>query len=241
MEAPMTDKEINEQFTAKVRRGIFKPVARHLTNVASAEDRLQDAIAQTWLMYRRYIVEKNKVLDDAILVHSCRQRAVDLDRNFVPAAGTHRRRDVLHPRNYRDSKVEVLRLEGVAEDGSPEGDRPLQLGYADQLTHNPSRNIRSAIDLRAWVGRLNHRDRALMTLTMAGHELTRAAHLLDMPYPHVYRRQKQLGRELAHRAGVRILASKGSRQNPPGKMHRRVRSHCLDAQPGRHLPQGGSQ
>jgi hypothetical protein len=35
----MTEKEINEQFTAKIRRGIFKPVARHITNMAGAVQR----------------------------------------------------------------------------------------------------------------------------------------------------------------------------------------------------------
>ena len=76
----MTHAEINSLFTDKVRRGIFKPVARHLTDEATAEDRLQSAICMTWLMFARYAAERNVVLSDGILVHSCRQRAVDLDR-----------------------------------------------------------------------------------------------------------------------------------------------------------------
>jgi hypothetical protein len=68
MEEPMTEQEINERFTAKVRRGVFRPVARHLTNLAEAEDRLSDAIAQVWWMYRCYAVERGQAhfLDDPL-------------------------------------------------------------------------------------------------------------------------------------------------------------------------------
>ena len=43
----MTELEINQAFDKKVRRGIFRPVARYLTNQATAEDQLQDSICQT--------------------------------------------------------------------------------------------------------------------------------------------------------------------------------------------------
>jgi hypothetical protein len=40
------------KFEGHVRRGIFQPVARHVPH--DTEDRMQDAIAQTWAMYCRY-------------------------------------------------------------------------------------------------------------------------------------------------------------------------------------------
>jgi hypothetical protein len=203
MEEPMTEKEINEQFTAKIQRGIFKPVARHLTNLSSAEDRLQDAIAQTWWMYRRYATEKNTILPDAILVFSCRQRAVDLNRNFVPADGR-RSQDVLDPRAYRDRKVEVLRLDGVADEQCSDGDRDIQSFHAEYMAANPSRKIRSAIDLERWVGQLSGLDRFVMEQKYIGSSMAEIAAELGMPYGQVYYHARQKGLELATRAGVRI-------------------------------------
>jgi DNA-directed RNA polymerase specialized sigma24 family protein len=204
MEEPMTEAEINKAFDAKVRRGIFKPVARWLTDPRTAEDLLQDAICQTWRMYRRYATQKGKVLDDGILVHSCRQRAVDLDRHFVPADGTRRNQDVLDPRAFRDGKVEVLRIDGIHEDGGAEGDRGLHVGYAEALASNPARKIRSAIDLESWVGTLSHRDRYIMEARMAGFTLEQIAADLDVSTSTIFARARELGLELAARAGVRI-------------------------------------
>ena len=48
------------------RRGIFQPVARHLPRHA-AEDRLQDAVGQTWELTLRF-AEDGKAIDDAIRV-----------------------------------------------------------------------------------------------------------------------------------------------------------------------------
>ncbi len=69
----MTQQELRSSFNDKVKRGIFSPVARHITNLADQEDRLQEAICMTFEMAARY-AERGQVLNDAILVHSCRQR-----------------------------------------------------------------------------------------------------------------------------------------------------------------------
>jgi len=171
----MTQEQINEAFSRKVRAGIFNPVRRYLTNDHTAEDRWQDAVAQTWWMFSRYATDKGKVLDDGLLVHSCQQRAVDLDRHFVPADGTWRNQDVLDPRAYRNGKVEVLRIDGIQEDGGAEGDRGLHVGFAEALASNPARKIRSAIDLESWIGELSHRDRYIMAARMAGYSPTSAS------------------------------------------------------------------
>lgn len=75
----MTQQQVRSTFDEKLKRGMFEPVARWITGL-DAEDRLQDGICQTYEMYARYAVEKDKVLDDGILVHSCRLRLVDLGR-----------------------------------------------------------------------------------------------------------------------------------------------------------------
>ena len=65
-------------FDTKIRRGIFNHVARLLPEDVR-EERLQDAIAQTWATYEWYAL-RGELLDDAILVHSCGQRATDASR-----------------------------------------------------------------------------------------------------------------------------------------------------------------
>jgi hypothetical protein len=199
----MKQDALNAAFDEKVRRGVFAPVARHLTNLATAEDRLQDAICQTWAMYRRYAMEKGTILPDAILVHSCRQRAVDLHRQFVPADGQ-RRRDVYDLRNYHDGRVTLLRIDGNCEDQTADGDRDLQVGYAEHEAANPGRKIRSAIDLERWVGELSGMDQFIMAQKYIGTSTATIAAELKLPYGQVYAKTKEKGMELANRAGVRI-------------------------------------
>jgi len=200
----MTATEINAAFSNKIRRGIFRPIARHLTDEATAEDRLQSAIAMTWEMFARYAAEKNVVLSDGILVHSCRQRAVDLDRDFVPADGRCRRRDVYDPRAFRDGKVEVLRLDGPAPDGSREPDRTVEIGYAEAMSLRPERKIHSAIDLEEWVAAQASLDQLILEKKMEGYTLEQIAFDLDLTTSKVFERSRKLGLELAARAGVHI-------------------------------------
>jgi hypothetical protein len=207
----MTQTEINAAFTDKVRRGIFKPVAKHLTDLAAAEDRLQTAICLTWEMFSRYAAKKGIVLSDGILVHSCRQRAVDLDRDFVPADGRCRCHDVLDPRAYRDGKVEVLRLDGPDATESREGDRCVEVAYAEAMAVRPERKINSAIDLEAWVGNQTSLDQLILEKRMEGYGLERIAYDLDLPVWKVFDRAKKLGLDLARRAGVHIELEKDKR------------------------------
>ena len=53
---------------------------RHLTNHFTGEDRWQEAVALTWLMYLRY-AQRGKILDDGILdpeVPSAKREAIEL-------------------------------------------------------------------------------------------------------------------------------------------------------------------
>jgi hypothetical protein len=198
----MTEAQINEEFTKKVKKGIFKPVARYLTNPITAEDRLQDAICQVWLMYSNY-VKRGKILDDALLVKKCMWSVGDLGRSFVPAEGR-RLRDVYDPRAYRDGHVKVHRVDLLDPCEAPEGESPMDVGLAEAEASSPERKMNSAIDLESWVGDLTFRDQALMQRKWLGFETTQTAHDLDLPYAVAWHREKELGKELAARAGVRI-------------------------------------
>jgi len=204
--------ELNRRFEEKVRRGIFNPVKRYLINESTAEDRWQDAVAQTWWMYIRYATDKGVILNDALLVNKCRWVACDLARRFVGKDGAScRNQDVYDPRAYRDCYVEVYRIDGVHDDDCPEGDRQVQIGWAEAMACNPGRKIRSAIDLQAWVGNLSHMDRCLMEQKMAGSPTSQIAADLDLSINTAHQKLKKLGLDLAARACIHIDFSKERR------------------------------
>jgi hypothetical protein len=200
----MTPMEVRSEFDKKVRRGIFNPVARHITNLADQEDRLQEAICTTFEMAARN-AERGQVLDDGILVHSCRQRAVDLGRRFVQD-DAQPRRDVMHPMNCSQGMVEVYRLDGLLDD---DGDfvaqdevEALLPGLATALQVNPQRDIISAVDLEAWVASLPPGDRDLLAMRLAGLTLADIAEQFDVSVSKVFSCLKVLGLLLADRAGL---------------------------------------
>jgi len=206
MEEQMNQQQLNEVFEDKVRRGIFDPVRRHIRIEHEAEDRWQDAVAQTWGMYKRYALEKDTVLSDAILVHSCRQRATDLNRRFVGTLGSSRtNQDVMDPRAYRDGLVRVYRLGGIHDDEqADDSDRAVEVSLAECRAEDPEAKWNSAIDLETWVGQQTFQDRAILTGKMEGKTTKQIAHETHLPYLVAWRREKALGNELADRAGVEI-------------------------------------
>ena len=209
------EETLNEEFEHKVRRGIFKPVARYLTNEPTAEDRLQDAICQTWMMYKRYAMNKDTVLNDAVLVHSCRQRATDLGRRFVGKNGTTcRNQDVMDPRIYRDGLAVVLRLDGIDTSQGDESDRSIEIGLAEAMAASPERKWNGAIDLEKWIGDLSFRDQYIMKRKWLGFSTGQIAHELDLSHSTVFHKEKKLGHELAARVGIKIDHSKERRGRP---------------------------
>ena len=204
----MTDAEINEAFTEKVKAGMFAPVERFLTNPDTAEDRLAEGIALTFEMFKDRIVNRDLVLDDGILVHAAKQRACDLARQLVRAGGHHRYNDAMNERAYHDGKVEVLRLDAWTEDDSEDEDHPNQIGLAEELCQSPEHKLNSAVDLENWLGELSARDYSIMQARMAGYSLPRIASDLGVSTSTIFARAKKLGLELAGRAGVHIDLSK---------------------------------
>ena len=122
-ELDMDSLQINTAFADKVARGIFGPAVRRIPDDA-CEDRLADAIAQTWQMFDRY-ARQGTVLPDAILVHSCRQRAQDLSRHFVLVGDGRRGRDVYNPKNDLDGQLDRHEAAGRnPPPGRARGDTP---------------------------------------------------------------------------------------------------------------------
>ena len=205
----MTQEEIRSSFDQKVRDGMFQPLSRWLTG-PDAEDRLQDGICQTYEMYERYALEKDKVLDDGILVHSCKQRATDLGRRFV-RDDAQPRRDVMHPMNYTQGKVEVYRLDGMLDDDgdfvAQDDGEALVPGLATALQTNPQRDIISAVDLEAWVASLPEGDQELLAMRQSGSTLNDIAEYLDVSISGVFSRMKTLGLLLADRAGLPVAGT----------------------------------
>jgi DNA-directed RNA polymerase specialized sigma24 family protein len=209
-----TAENIRESFEAKVRRGIFRPVARHLPE-SVREDRLHDAVCQTFEMYDRY-ARRGTILADAILVHSCRQRAVDPSRNFVKADRTQPKRDAYDPRNYLAGHVELHHLDGCpiegADDVQGEGDRSLHLALFVEFSRDPTEAILSAIDATSWLDGLNEADRELALRRVAGFTLGEVADDMCRSVSSVFSRTRELGVELAERAGIDLKRRRKARR-----------------------------
>ncbi len=195
----MTQEDVNMAFEEKVKKRIFDPVSRFLTDASTSEDRLQTALCLTWLMFSVYALNKGKILSDGILVHHCKLRAVDLDRNFCPADGRIRCQDVLDPRPFRDGHVKVHRLEHHREP-----DRASEIAYAEAMAIRPERKWNSALDLESWIEEQTSFDQVLLGKKMEGHTLSTIAEDLGVSLSVVDYRSKKLGHELAARAGITI-------------------------------------
>jgi len=213
----MNPAELRRAFENKIKRGIFNPVARHL-HEDIREDRMQDALAQTWAMYERY-AERGEILDDALLVHACRLRAIDLSRHYVPSEGYQRKRDVLDPRNYHSGRVEVLRFCDVAAESescwsSEEGD-PFAIGFAEKTSLNPHGRIVSAINLLDWLEELPAEDRRMLELRASGYTLEESAAMMGLSTSTIFAKSKRLGLALAERAGARVELKKKRKGRAP--------------------------
>ena len=208
MRAPLTENpmeqmneivvDVKRSFAAKIQRGMFNPVARHLrTDIA--EDRLAEGIAMTFELYKNS-VEKGEPLSDAILVHACRLRAIDLSRRVAGSQGGHPKRDAFDPRNYTDGKLELLSLDAGCEDMEGQS----SLGFDEPGTPHPARRLASAMDLESWLLSLDTEDRLVLALRQAGSTLEEIGDAVGKSINWARHRLLRLGRELAERAGAEV-------------------------------------
>jgi hypothetical protein len=186
--------DVRASFEAKVRGGIFQPVARHLR-----EDLVDDRLAEGVGMAFEQSVTRaagGHIMPDALLVQACHLRAVDLGRRLAGAGGGQPKRDVMDERNYKEDRVEVLHLDGELGDDEDEG---FVLALADVDVEYPARWLHSALDLESWLSCLAAGDRLLLALRRGGHTLEEIAKATGKSITTVLKRLRELGRELAAR------------------------------------------
>jgi predicted RNA polymerase sigma factor len=187
--------DVSDAFAAKVRAGMFAPVARHLREDLM-EDRLAEGIGMAFEQYVTGAAE-GRVMPDALLVRACHLRAIDLTRRLAGADGAQPKKDVYDERAFKEGHVDLLRLDGVSD----EGDGTL-IGFAEPEVPNPARKLASAVDLERWVSGLGSEDRLMLALRQGGHTLTEIGTSIGRSTSFVFGRLHELGRELAERAGL---------------------------------------
>ena len=199
--------QVNEQFSRLMRKGAFNPIRRFITG-ADADDRLAEGIAMSFEAALRK-ADQGVQMDDALVIHAARLRAIEIRRQFVK--GGQPRRDALHRANFTDGRTEVLHLDGLEDeaDGWPrEGDVGLQIAWAAALTHDPCEKIHSALDLDAWLTDLGDGDRAILGDRLAGMSLQEVADRADISLTAAFQRLRRLGEQLAAHAGIEIAKKK---------------------------------
>jgi hypothetical protein len=205
MEQTVNEDEIRRTFEQKVKRGMFRSVERHLPDICR-EERMAEGLALTFELFRKKALD-GELLDDALLVHACRLRAIDCTRCLVRQEGCERGRDVLELRNFWAGKVEVLHLDGVlGEDEERPGDGDPQVAAAalNAVSSNPTARIISAISLAEWLEQLEGGDVKLLALRLQGFTLAELASELGLGVTTVCHRLHRLGEELAAHAHLPV-------------------------------------
>jgi hypothetical protein len=195
--APAVD--VKHMFAAKVRRGIFRPVARHLREDL-VEDRLAEGVGMAFEMYAKSVAQ-GLPMPEAVLVRACHLRAIDVGRRLAGANGARPKQDVYDERAHQAGHVELLRLDGLLDDGDEEQGL---VGWAEVMSSNPSKKIVSAIDLERWLGQLGAEDRMMLALRQAGHTLGGIGAAMGMSTSACFKRLRELGEQLAVVAGVEV-------------------------------------
>jgi len=211
--------QVHQQFDRLMRKHAFSPIRRFLTSVDS-DDRLAEGIAMSYEAALRK-ADQGVLLDDAIVIHAARLRAIEIRRQFVK--GGQPRRDALHRANYTDGRTEVFHLDGLMDDGGEwhgDGDVDLQVAWLAATTLDPADQLASAIDIDAWLTSLGEADRDLLAGRLAGFSLQELASRTDRSTTSVLQRLRDLGTDLAHHADI-VLVKKNRKSRS-----RSASAHC---------------
>ena len=95
----------------------------------------------------------------------------------------------------------------------PEGDRALHLALYSEFAGDPTDTIVSAIDAESWLSGLDAPDRELAARRLAGFTLGEVADDLCRSVSSVFSRGRELGTELAERAGIDVKRRRKARRS----------------------------
>jgi len=187
-------------------RTALKPCERFICRDRNFEDLRQEGLGRAWEWYSRQVASGHTP-DTALVVHATRLAMINRDHSLV--GHEHRPRRDVYDRQGID--VELRRLDGYEysdddDDSRREQDR--DVGRARLGVRDPSYNILSAMDLESWLGELAHDDREMVELRGAGFGLEEIGKATGHSVAGVFRRTRQLGSELAERAGLDVVAKK---------------------------------
>ncbi len=202
LEVGVDKNDINEKFGIMVKKGVFKSVARFITN--DTEERLAEGIAQVFELYRRKAL-LGVELEPAILVCACRRRATDTSRHL--AKGSNKLTDAMSPRAFHQARVELLHLDGLPDaDGDLDGgeDQEIAGTIFERESANPTARIISTISLGEWLAGLAEEDVTLVGLRLEGHGLAEIAADVGKSITTVCHRLHSLGEDLALHAQVSV-------------------------------------
>jgi hypothetical protein len=198
---------LHEQFTNLIEQGAFDRLRRYVTST-DQDDRMAEAIGQTWAMAARK-AELGIKMDNALIVHAVKLRAID-HRRQLPRGGQPRR-DALHFSNFVDGKVEIHRIDGLLDDDgnfTRECDNLLQVAWLAATSLDPADQLASAIDIDAWLTSLDDADRELLAGRLAGFSLQELASRTNRSITSVFTRLRDLGGDLATFAGIVVKKKK---------------------------------
>ena len=117
-------------------------------------------------------------------------RAIDVGRRLAGAHGARPKQDVYDERSFAAGHVELLRLDGLLDDG---GEEQALFGWAQPDMPNPARMLASAVDLERWLTGLGPEDRMMLALRQAGHTLGGIAAAMGKSTSAVFAKLRQLG------------------------------------------------
>ena len=194
----MTHEQANCAFTEKLEAGVLDKLPATITNEVHREDRVAEAVALVWEAFSRKAVEDDEVMDDALMFHAARLRAVDYARHFV-RRGRRRCLDVLDPRAYHRGHVEVhhidLQRETDLQCPSDHLDVLAAAGRVNRIT--PEQEAAFRLDGRSFLDELPETDRELLSRRAAGEKLAGIGSKLGWSTTKTCRRLKAL--ELEYR------------------------------------------
>jgi hypothetical protein len=201
--------DARNRFEQLVKSGALRACERHVAGAHDAEDRVAEGLGLTWKWYQGEVAKGNNP-DLALVRHACRMRTVD--RSHRLDSGDRRRWPQCVYQQAGRGAIELRRLQFVElEDDRFEED--LSVGLAEPGAVDPTPKLDSALDLESWLGTLSARERTMLALRQAGYGLEAIGRKLKCTSSTTWKDLRDLGRELADRAGITI--ERRRRRSPP--------------------------